>query len=617
MYAIELHNVSKKFTIRYDKSFHFKGEIYALKDVNLKIQKGQVFGIIGRNGSGKTTLLNIIAGIMSPTKGKVKVDGKVSSLLTLGAGFQHDLSGRENIFLNGSLLGMSNREIRKKFYDIVKFSELEGFLDKPLQSYSQGMKMRLGFSVACHVDFDVLLIDEILSVGDLSFQGKSYEKIERFRREGKTMVVVSQTLDMIERLCDNVVLLEKGEVIGIGHPHELIKEYQKLLNTRCFSEVYSDLQNLMVEREIRWWGKKDDWGVRMGTKEIEITNVDILNSQIKNNKDNLDFKVGDDITVKVDFIVHREIREPHFGVAIFREDGVYCYGPNTSFDGYRFKRLKKGTGSFSIEYKNLCLMPEGYRFSIAIWDKKELLPYDYLCGFYKFKITGQKANIALVNLYHLWRYRRGIALIFDKIRFLICNSIYKFKSIRQDDEITSANSFRRGLLKIMDKIGSPYKEDRMDTSTFFIPEFDFGERWGKNFGLGGIYVRDVEFLDKDFLLRNFFNIGELMQIHAELKYDKCFDLSKPCSIWFGIFREDKVYCHGVVRKLAKDEKEVVLVYPHMNLLTGRYYLSVGIWQEGGVIIDCHHGVFPFEIYSHKQDHGTVYIDHKWRWNFNG
>jgi len=176
-------------------------EFWALRNINIEIEQGKVIGIIGRNGAGKTTLLNILAGISTPTIGEVKINGQVSSLLTLGAGFQDELTGKENIYLNASILNINRDEIKKKYRSIVEFSELDGFLDYPLRAYSQGMRLRLGFSVAIHMDFDIILTDEILSVGDVSFQKKCFDKIEDFRKQGKTMVIISQNLDIINRIC--------------------------------------------------------------------------------------------------------------------------------------------------------------------------------------------------------------------------------------------------------------------------------------------------------------------------------------------------------------------------------------------------------------------------------
>jgi ABC-type polysaccharide/polyol phosphate transport system ATPase subunit len=242
MIAIKLEKVGKKFILIRETedaafglfpSFSTKkefSELWALRDISLSLEGGNVFGIIGRNGAGKTTLLNILAGISSPTTGKVEINGRVSSMLTLGAGFQEELTGKENIYLNASILGMSRKEIKNKYNSIAEFSELEDFLDVPLRSYSQGMKMRLGFSIATSVDFDIILIDEIISVGDGAFQRKSFERLADFKKQGKTMVITLHSLDYIERVCDQVFLLEEGRLIACGSAVEVVNLYRKLLN---------------------------------------------------------------------------------------------------------------------------------------------------------------------------------------------------------------------------------------------------------------------------------------------------------------------------------------------------------------------------------------------------
>ena len=572
MLTLKISNLNKKFLLHYDRAAYPKAEINALKNINLEIQDGQVVGIIGRNGSGKTTLLNIIAGVMTPTSGKVEVFGKISSMLGLGAGFQLELSGRENIFLNASLLGMSDDEIKKKFYDMVKFSELGAFLDKPLQSYSQGMRMRLGFSVATHVDLDILLVDEVLSVGDFDFQNKSYEKIEEFKKKGKTMLIASQSLDVIERLCDKVILLEKGEIIKMGKPAEVIKRYKQLLAERCFSEIYAEDQKVMIEEGLRWWAIKEEWESRVGPKEIEVTQVSLLNSK---DKEVSDFQVDDDLIVKVNFIVHNKVYDPHFGVAIFKEDGTYCYGPNTRFDGYRFDEVEKGKGWLSIKYKNLNLMPGKYRISLGIWDRIEKYPYDYLPGFYKFKIVGSCVPKWIFKLKHRWRFEGRQRSIMEKIM--------------------------------------PFTHESKEEQDY-DPAFDFSKGWGRSFGGEEVEIKKIAILDKDSLFRDTFSHGELMQVRAELDFKKSSD---DYFIWVGLFRSDKVYCHGTVRRIARDKPCVCLIYPNIALLNGRYHVSIGILNKKREVIHCHHAVDHFDVYFHKKDHGTVYIDHEWRWQING
>ncbi len=242
MFAIEVEKVSKRFRMRtVQPHTTFKtafveavlgrkeptrdSGFYALTDVTLSVEKGRTFGIVGRNGSGKSTLLKLLAGILRPDSGRVQVNGKVSSLLELGAGFHPEFTGRENVFINGIVLGLSKKEVERQFDEIVRFAELEAFIDEPVRTYSSGMYMRLGFAVAVHTDPDILLIDEILAVGDEAFQKKCYEKIAEFQRKGKTMVLVSHDLHAVEQWCDEAVWLGEGTVRASGAPKEVVERY--------------------------------------------------------------------------------------------------------------------------------------------------------------------------------------------------------------------------------------------------------------------------------------------------------------------------------------------------------------------------------------------------------
>jgi len=242
MQIIRLNNVGRKFhNFIYElpdkksaiMNTGFKdGAFWALKNINMSVEEGEIIGVIGRNGSGKSTLLSIIAGTLPVSEGEIIVNGKVSALLTLGAGFQDEFTGRENIYLNATLLGMKKREIEDKFMDIVELSELGDFINAPLGSYSAGMKMRLGFSIVVHKDFDILVTDEIITVGDMSFQKKCFEKMADFKRQDKSMVIATQDMSIMERFCDRVFLLEDGRIICNGVPTEVIEQYQVLLNKK-------------------------------------------------------------------------------------------------------------------------------------------------------------------------------------------------------------------------------------------------------------------------------------------------------------------------------------------------------------------------------------------------
>lgn len=210
---------------RHESTFH---DFDAVKDVSLDISKGQVVGLIGRNGSGKSTLLKIIAGVYQPSQGKVTVKGTLAPLIELGAGFHHELTGRENILLNGLLLGYSKQEMQRREQSIIDFAEIGDFIDSPVKQYSSGMYMRLAFSVATEVNPEILLIDEILAVGDAPFKQKCFERLQNFRNSGKTIVLVSHSMEQIEQYCDRAVLLEKGEIMAQGDPHEVVEVYKTL-----------------------------------------------------------------------------------------------------------------------------------------------------------------------------------------------------------------------------------------------------------------------------------------------------------------------------------------------------------------------------------------------------
>ncbi len=241
--AVVLDKVSKRFILHHQKPRSFqealvnlfhrrngtKEEFWALRDVSFEVLEGESLGIIGRNGSGKSTILKLITRILEPTAGRISVSGRVSALIELGAGFHPDLTGRENIYLNGSILGLSRKEMNRKFDEIVAFSELERFLDTPVRHYSSGMYARLGFSVAINVDPDILIIDEVLAVGDEAFQRKCLDKIEGFRRQGRTVILVTHDLSAVSRLCDRAIWLAEGRIVGEDAPSSVIPAYMEAI----------------------------------------------------------------------------------------------------------------------------------------------------------------------------------------------------------------------------------------------------------------------------------------------------------------------------------------------------------------------------------------------------
>ena len=393
--AIELNCVGKKYNFTKNTNSHFE-DFWGLKDISFNISKGRVFGIIGRNGAGKTTLLSIIAGVLTPTKGNILLNGKVLGLFNLGAGFQDELTGMENIFLNGAILGATKKEIEERLNAIIEFSEIGNFINMPLGSYSQGMRLRLGFSIIANLNFDILVIDEVLAVGDALFQSKCYERLMDFRRAGKTLIITSQSMDMIERLCDEVMLLNHGSILFQGKPREAIDRYRALLNTEEFFVGPKNKQAGLVENTKKWTDDISSWGKKLGTKEVIIDSVEFINKfGFKCNK----IKTRRPLKINVSFTARNKVEEPHFGIAIFREDGVYCYGPNTGFDGYDIRELKPGKGCFTLKYKSLLFAPGNYRVSVAIWDKNEILAFNYHEGCYKLALAGyDNRNGELLNM---------------------------------------------------------------------------------------------------------------------------------------------------------------------------------------------------------------------------
>ncbi|MFN2189867.1 MAG: ABC transporter ATP-binding protein, partial [Candidatus Promineifilaceae bacterium] len=342
-------------------------ELWAVRNVSFHVSPGECLGIIGRNGSGKSTILKLLSGIIDPTSGRIAVNGRLSALLELGAGFHADLTGRENIFLNGSILGMSKQEIESCYDDIVSFSELEEFIDMPVKHYSSGMYMRLGFSVAVHVEPKVLIVDEVLAVGDQNFQEKCIDRIFDLKRGGTTIIIVSHNLDTVRRLSTHLIWLDKGEVKAAGPVEEVIGRYLESLHQ-------SELPPLSKRKsgEFRRWGNRD----------IEITKVRLLNSK---NEETDVFPVGSEFVLEISYTAHKEIKDPEFGIAIFRQDGIQVNGPNNRMAGANLDSVS-GDGILTYRVSSIPLLADSYRVSVAVHDAKLPRAYDYHEQAYTFRV---------------------------------------------------------------------------------------------------------------------------------------------------------------------------------------------------------------------------------------
>lgn len=399
--VIELQHVSKRFVFTPDKpqsvletfvSFFSRRrrthaqDVWAVRDVSFAVQPGQCLGIVGRNGGGKSTILKLIARILQPTSGQIIVRGRVSALLELGAGFHQDLTGRENIYLNASVLGLSHEEIDHYFDDIVEFSELGDYIDMPVKYYSSGMYMRLGFSVAIHVQPDILIIDEILAVGDQPFQAKCIDRIMDLKRQGVTILLISHNAGMIQKLCTDVIWLDQGKVRAAGPADQVIEQYKDFTFKRVGEQIQFQNQTASFKR----------WG----TRQIEITAVRFLNQA---GEETTVFKTGDAMTVEIQFFAHEPIADPEFGLAIFRQDGLHLNGPNNRLAGLELGIIE-GPGVIRYCVQSLPLLPARYRLTAAIHDSYQPIAYDYHEEAYSFRIIegGTQETEGLLALPATW-----------------------------------------------------------------------------------------------------------------------------------------------------------------------------------------------------------------------
>jgi lipopolysaccharide transport system ATP-binding protein len=365
-----------------------------LSDITFSVPQGQTLGIIGRNGSGKSTLLKLLARIYRPDGGNISVSGKVGALLELGAGFHPEFSGRENILINGIVLGLSKREVREHMDDIIRFAELEGFIDEPVKTYSLGMYMRLGFSVAIHADPDILLIDEILAVGDEGFYQKCYERIAAFRRVGKTIILVSHDLSTVSRWCDEVLWIEDGNIREQGLPQRVVDMYRQHVATQE-AEV-AGAEHARVEAEVRA-AQMTETPNRWGSREIEIVSVKMLEAS---DQERYVFRSGEPVRIIIQYRVHRPVPDMVFGMAVLRSDGVLCYGTNTAIEGIPLADLGH-EGIVEVFLERLDLVTGTYVLDLAV-HAMDGYPYDYHHGLYSFAVKSDLKDSGVFRIPHSW-----------------------------------------------------------------------------------------------------------------------------------------------------------------------------------------------------------------------
>jgi ABC-type polysaccharide/polyol phosphate transport system ATPase subunit len=377
--AIDVQGIGKRFRRYRERPTSIKErvvrvrthaeELWALKDVSVGVDQGETLGLLGPNGSGKTTLLKIIAGILRPTEGSVTTRGRIAALLALGAGFHAELTGRENVYLNASLLGLSRIETDRRFGDIVAFAELEEFMDTQVKFYSSGMYVRLGFAVAVHVDPAILLVDEVLAVGDIAFQRKCLDKVEQFQREGRTIVFVTHAPDQVVRICDRAIVLSKGRIVNEGNPHDVVRDFRRLMSRQDLA-----------------------YGWDQGNKEIEIVSAEIFGPDGSTREV---FFPGDELVIQMDLKAHVPVDDPVVSFAIHDDQNRFVYGTNTDWRKSRIPRLE-GKQRVQFVLKSLPFVDGRYYITLGVHSRDSKRVYHLQEQRYSFDMVRGEENPGVV-----------------------------------------------------------------------------------------------------------------------------------------------------------------------------------------------------------------------------
>ncbi len=412
--AIEVKNLTKKFKVFYDKGNSFKERLlfkernahenrWVINDISFSVKKGEAIGLVGHNGCGKSTTLKLLSKIIYPDSGTIEMAGRVSSLIELGAGFHKDMTGRENIYTNAAIFGLTRKEIEARLDDIIAFSELEDFIDNPVRTYSSGMYMRLAFSVAINVDADILLIDEILAVGDAGFQTKCFNKLKDIKSNGTTIVIVSHSLGQIEQICERSIWIHEGKIEAEGKPRDVHPQYlDYMAEQRSIiaekealrqKEKEANKREESVENEDNPKKSKTRWG-NGNAKVTEVRMID------KRGKLNTSFNTGDRVVIEVDYEPKKKIEDVIFGIGIFRADGVHIYGTNTRIDNIDIEKIET-SGTFKIVLDNLELLAGSYVLDVSI-ECDSGIPVDFYKNAINFNVFSRLNDVGVAHLEHDW-----------------------------------------------------------------------------------------------------------------------------------------------------------------------------------------------------------------------
>jgi lipopolysaccharide transport system ATP-binding protein len=389
--AIEIRDVSKRFRRFHDRRTNLKelfstsrrqtkryDDFWALKQISLDIPRGKTFGLIGHNGSGKSTLLKLIAGIHRPTSGTIQTDGRISAMLELGAGFHPEMSGRDNVYLNGSILGMTRRQIDAAMDDIITFSGLEEFIDTPVKVYSSGMYVRLGFAIAVNLDPEILIVDEIIAVGDEEFQRRCFDHLYQLRRRGVTIVLVTHSLGLVTDLCDSAAWLDGGKLKAVGSAHEVVDQYLKAVNQR---EAQTHPEPAAADLD-ESQGKTP----RRGSGEIRVTGVEYLDER---GRPQAFLAPGQACTIRMRYRAGTSVPSVTFGLGFTTESGVQVAGPNSGYGEAAFG-VDRGEGHVDFTVDELPLQPGEFLVSTAIVDKGHA--YDFLDRAFVLKVRADNVT---------------------------------------------------------------------------------------------------------------------------------------------------------------------------------------------------------------------------------
>lgn len=440
--VIEVKNMKKRFKVYYDKGKSLKERVlfrsrnryeerWVLKGVSFSVKKGEAIGLIGKNGCGKSTTLKMLTRIMYPTEGTIEIKGRVSSLIELGAGFHPDMSGRENIYTNASIFGLTHEEIDRRLDNIIKFSELEDFIDNPVRTYSSGMYMRLAFAVAINVDADVLLIDEILAVGDVSFQAKCFERLKEIKAKGTTIVIVSHVMGQIEQICDRAIWIEDGLIKEEGHPGMVGKHYLESMEEKRMQKLEDEFQEELKKRKEQQEQEEEEkrreeeehkkkleaeisrkemeklmpafcykGASQNGNMKIRITDAHIYNSQ---QNETLVLGTGEQFELVITYASDESVigDSIDISVGVTRDDGLYCFG-TTALSGYDDVLHAEEMGEVRLTLDSR-LQQGRYFLDIAV-QSRDGNPYDYIYSALEIRVRhDDERQVGLFNMSRTWR----------------------------------------------------------------------------------------------------------------------------------------------------------------------------------------------------------------------